>query len=162
MTYFSKFPLYLTRTLGTEQVIITDFFRRIRVGRDFGDNFSGLTSYAITDGDTPESIANQFYGSPFYHWVILLVNGIVNVREEWPMEWFPFETFMRDNYTNINGLLHYENPDTGYEEDPTDQSIPITNYEYEQSKNENKRQIRILDPDYLSLFVQTFENKIAK
>lgn len=162
MTYFRKFPLYLTRTTGTDQIIITDFFRRIRTGRDFGDNFSGLTPYAISDGETPESIANRYYGSPFYHWVILTVNGIVNIREEWPMEIQAFETFMRDNYDDVNGVHHYENPTTGYVEDWTNQSLIVTNYEYEERRNEKKRSIRILDPEYLPMFVQNFDNKIGK
>lgn len=34
----------------------------------------------------------------------------------------------------------------------------ITNYEYEVKKNEEKRQIKILRPEYLSVFISDFKN----
>jgi hypothetical protein len=36
--------------------------------------------------------------------------------------------------------------------------IPITNYEYESNINDNKRQILILKPEYLSVFISDFKN----
>ena len=38
----------------------------------------------------------------------------------------------------------------------------VTNYEYERRKQDSKRQIRIVDPQYLDLFLQEFNSLIRK
>lgn len=39
-----------------------------------------------------------------------------------------------------------------------DPNAPITNYEYEVRKNEEKRNILIIKPNYLSVFLKEFKN----
>jgi hypothetical protein len=40
----------------------------------------------------------------------------------------------------------------------TDVKAPITNYEYEVKKNEEKRNILIIKPSYLNVFLKEFKN----
>lgn len=173
MSYFSKFPLYLTTAgyrgpIGSDsqtqnQVIITDFFRRIRTGAGFSEISTGIIPYAIQDGYTPERLAHEFYGSAFYHWVILLVNNIVNPREEWPMDGDQFNEFMSDNYEDVTGIHHYIDPESGFVVDSDFAgATPVTNLEYEEEINEQKRHIKMLDSKYLQQFVTMFDNQIAK
>lgn len=175
MSYFGKFPLYITRVstgvLGSSapkqnsQIIMTDFFRRITLGKDLTNVSVGLTPYVISEGETPEGVAYAYYGSAFYHWVILIVNGIVDVRREWPLDLVEFEEFVADKYVNINAVHHYEDSVTGYimDYDGLNPSlVPVTNYEYETEINEAKRPIRLLDPKYLQTFVSTFDALIKR
>lgn len=171
MTYFSKFPVYLTRagftgssgTGSQKQIIMVDFFRRIRTGKGFSDVAVGLTPYFIADGETPEGLAYKYYGSAFYHWVILLVNDIIDVRQEWPLDTHEFDTFIRDKYGDIESVHHYIDPETGYEVDSDFLNAqPVKNREYEEEINEAKRNIRLLDPKYLQQFVSTFDSLIRK
>lgn len=165
MSFFSKFPLYLTRTSDTKQNIMTDFFRRVRTGKGFSDSIVGLTPYIVADGETPESLAYQYYGSAFYHWVILLVNDIVDVRQEWPLESGVFDTYVSEKYDDIYGVHHSIDINTGYTVDAdilNPDIVPVTNLEYETEINEAKRSIRLLDPKYLQQFVSTFDSLIKK
>jgi hypothetical protein len=66
-------------------VIITDFLRRVSISDKFRENSVVLEDYFTQDGETPEQVSYKLYGTPAYHWVILMVNDITNPREEWPI-----------------------------------------------------------------------------
>jgi hypothetical protein len=84
MTYFSHFPRLIT-TSNSKIIIIEDFLRRVGVTAAFRDNVVLLEDYIVSDGETPEAVSNTIYGTPLYHWVLLLVNDIVDYRTEWPI-----------------------------------------------------------------------------
>lgn len=84
--YFSKFPLYATSTIAGYDIVIQDIFKRVIMTSGFGSFASVLTPYAIRDGETPEQVAQRFYGNPQYHWIVIYANNIINVRNEWPLE----------------------------------------------------------------------------
>ena len=171
MSYFSKFPLYRTIAgykgpIGStskvqNQIIITDFFRRIRTGKDFSDVVIGITPYIVKDGQSPEQVSFQFYGSAYYHWVVLMINDIVNPREEWPLDQTQFEDMMTLRYEDTLAIHHYIDPVSGFEVDSTFVgAVPITVLEYEEEVNEAKRHIKMLDSKYLRQFVKLFETQI--
>jgi len=173
MSYFQKFPVYMTvagyqgpmnsPTKVQRQVIITDFFRRIRTGKGFGNITNGIIPYVIKDGETPEKIAHDYYGSAFFHWVILLVNDIVNMREEWPMDNDEFNEYLADNYTDTEAVHHYIDPVTLFEVDSTFAgAVPVSVLEYEETRNNDKRNIKMLDSQYLQQFVSIFDSLIIK
>ncbi len=84
MKYFSKFPNMIV-TSNSRPVAITDFLRRVSISDKFRENSVVLEDYFIQDGETPEQVSYKLYGTPAYHWVILMVNDITNPREEWPI-----------------------------------------------------------------------------
>jgi hypothetical protein len=169
MTYFAKFPLYLTRKTGNINVIMTDLFRRMGVGGRFNDVSVVLLPYLVKDGETPPMVANAFYGNPFYHWVVLHVNEIVNVNTEWPIPNNSVSSLVDEKisqgiYTGRNDVHHWVDATNGY---TVDYSITnpnlysVSNYEYEEQLNDKKRNIRILDPKFLAQVVREFETKIG-
>jgi hypothetical protein len=82
--YFTKFPTYETN-IDNKQVTIEDIFTRVAVGKTYAELSSILLPYLVKDGEKIEDIANVYYGDPFYHWVLVLINNITDVRSEWPM-----------------------------------------------------------------------------
>ena len=82
--YFSKFPTYETN-INNKQVTIEDIFTRVAVGKTYAEISSILLPYLVKDGQKIEDVANEYYGSPFYHWVLVLINNITDIRTEWPM-----------------------------------------------------------------------------
>ena len=84
MKYFSKFPNMIV-TSNSRPVAITDFLRRVSISDKFRENSVVLEDYFTQDGETPEQVSYKLYGTPAYHWVILMVNDITNPREEWPI-----------------------------------------------------------------------------
>jgi len=164
MTYFSKFPQHLITTTEGTQVVMVDLFRRVRVGKTFGDVAVGLVPYTVLDGETPEMVSNKFYGTPFNHWIILMINNIVNVLTEWPLKMSALNNKILAEYEFPYGVHHYYNNVYGYIVDRDDNNpdiVGVTNFEHEVAVNDAKRQIRFLDPDYIKNFTKNFNTLIG-
>jgi hypothetical protein len=86
-----------------------------------------------------------------------------------------FETFITDKYTNPDAVHHYEitqssGPQTGSGPDDYSHKIEVnsteagaqsvSNREYEQRIQDEKRQIKLLNPNYLQTFIEEFNNLI--
>lgn len=84
MSYFSKFPRAFL-SIDNDNFIVEDFLRRVAVADLFNVNTVFLEDYFVRDKETPEFVSQIFYGTPTYHWIILMVNNIVNLNEEWPI-----------------------------------------------------------------------------
>jgi len=84
MSYFSKFPKTIL-SIDNNSYVIEDFLRRVGISEQFKNNTVFLEDYFVRDKETPELVSQFFYGTPTYHWVILMVNNVVNLNEEWPI-----------------------------------------------------------------------------
>ena len=178
MTYFAQFPKLQYDIKGDGNVnVIPDIFRRIKLKNKIRDNLVILDKYDLTDGEKPEDVAFKIYGSVDYYWVVLLVNNVVDRYYDWPMGFQEFEYYVNDKYAEPGAIHHFEVKQTsGRQEglEPEDYSHfievnadhpgaqSVSNYEYEQRLQNKKRQIKILNPDYLSSFIEEFEKLIRR
>ena len=178
MTYFAQFPKLQYDIKGDGNVnVIPDIFRRIKLKNKIRDNLVILDKYDLTDGEKPEDVAFKIYGSVDYYWVVLLVNNVVDRYYDWPMGFQEFENYVNDKYAEPGAIHHFEVKQTsGRQEglEPEDYSHfievnadhpgaqSVSNYEYEQRLQNQKRQIKILNPDYLSSFIEEFEKLIRR
>jgi hypothetical protein len=145
-------------------VVLSDILFRITVNRDAVRKSSFLMPYVIVENETPEMVSYNFYGTPLHHWVILLINEIVNPREEWPIS----ETQLLEKIAlqypenNRNDIYEWREKNYGYvveydEELEDDEEIySVTIYEYETEKNEAKRNIKVLDSNFITEFITEF------
>lgn len=105
MNYFDKFQkIRYSLKDGGEQYILTDITRNVRFGKEFLKKIELYSVYHINDGDTPEKISEKIYGTPHYHWVILLFNEIENWVEEFPLSYGEFENMLNEKYANAPGV----------------------------------------------------------
>lgn len=167
MSYFALFPKLLYPYGGTERVV-TNITRGIRLNRKLTDEDVIYFPYDIKDGERPDSVSERFYDTPDYHWVILLVNDIGNIYEQWPMSSVDLDEYIQDKYgEDIDEVHHYQNskghvvsaPAPGV---PSYDGSPVTNRQYEQGLNELKRNIRVVDPRYIREFKRQFETLMLK
>ena len=163
--YFNDFPTIDYDCTGdgiTEK--IQDITTRIAVRtwiREIGPIFS---KYDVADAETPEMVAAHVYGSVYDHWIVLLFNEITNTYYGWPLSRRDFDAFVNDKYENPQAVHHYE-----ITQSSGDQTVKIkvkstvagatavSNLEYEQAIQNNKKQIRILKPTYLGQFKAEFQ-----
>ena len=99
--YFDKFPKILYEfnvNNQTEYKLMTDITRNMRVIQEVLANVTLYDEYDIRDGETPEIIADRVYGSPFYHWVIMLVNDKYDYLNDWPLPQVELDEFIKDKY----------------------------------------------------------------
>ena len=83
--FFSMFPKLIVNTVAPNTAtLVTDIFRRISLNK-FKNNIVLLQTITVPDGFTIEQVSDKFYDNPEYHWVIITINEIVDVRKEWPI-----------------------------------------------------------------------------
>lgn len=87
--YFKDFPQFLYDfNYGsgvTKTSLVRDITRNIRFRRDILANITLFDEYDVIDGETPEIIAEKFYGTPEYHWVVMLANERFDNNSDFPL-----------------------------------------------------------------------------
>ena len=169
MSYFEKFPLYQYDLEDTQnQTLITDILRRVNLKSNVAANTLVFDEYNVQDGEQPDIVARKYYGDSELHWIIVTVNNITS-RYDWPLDQVALSEFVNDKYDNPNGIHHYEINATSGDTtkklivaSDTDGATAVTNYEHEETLNDNKRRIRILDRAFVSKFTDEFRNLIRR
>jgi len=173
MAYFNKYPTVQYDVLGDGVLrTMTDITRKVRLSENARLSAVEFDFYDVVSGQTPEFVAHKYYGDVGLHWLILLTNNIVDVYNDWPMGVKQFEDFVHSKYDNVNDIHHYEVaqesgnrnvlielPNDPATTIPVD-AIAITNYEYEDKLQENKRRIRLIKPEYVKEIKKEFSRKI--
>jgi hypothetical protein len=164
--YFRAVPNFLYK-FNNSQKIVKDIFRRAGLQKKY-EQRAYLVPYFIRDGVKPEDIAYEQYGSAKYHWVILMFNDIINVNEEWPIHSNDLFRYCTDKYgtNNVNDTHHYVKAGTDIICDYEDVKFisgdiaAVTNYQYEENLNDEKRQIKLLNRKYLKTFTSEYKKLI--
>ena len=167
--YFAQFPLNVYDSVGDENYkVVTHLLKRVAIRSKVKVNTLFFDTYDVKEGETPEMIADKLYDDPELHWIVLMVNDITDRYHQWPMNQNQFLTHINDKYTNISGTHHYEISQTSGDTtvklnigtDNTDHPTAtlITNYEYEQERQDTVRKIRLLSPEYVTDFVEEFKS----
>ena len=180
MTYFSMFPLmaYDIKADGNYK-LAKQIIKRVKLRAGLKSGVFLFDKYDVREGEKPEDVAYNFYDNPEYHWIILLTNNIKDRYYEWPMTQPQFHAFLEDKYGvgESDGIHHYE---LAQSSGPTSAKGPedysylvevnsdesgataVTNREYEQRIQDQKRQIKILDKRYLNQFIEEFDKLIQE
>jgi len=180
MSYFRELPdieyqsPLSDRNSSLDYVRVKNLFRRVKLRDDLKNIFTLFNKYEIKEGARPDSVAEELYNKADYDWVVLISAGIVNVRDEWPLSNYHLYNYALEKYGGeINATKHYETKeikdDSGrvilpagkvVDSDftilnltPSQVVVQVTNYEYEVRKNEEKRSIYVLKPEYVGVFV---------
>lgn len=161
MAYFAKFPLLgYTLDNGATYNIVSDILRRISVNPETKENYSLFEEYTIRDGETPEVVSFKFYNDAQYHWVILILNDIIDPRFDWPLTGEQLFDYVSNKYSgNISGIKHYTitvDNKIVVDSDYVD-AYPVNNLTYESDINEEKRNIKVLRAKFLPAFLTEFE-----
>jgi hypothetical protein len=173
--YFKNIPTIIYDSVGNgEFKDVKNLLRRVAIRAKVKTNTLLYDTYDVKEGETPESIADRMYDDPELHWIVLLVNDITDRYHQWPMNFSQFNQFIADKYDDVDGTHHYElaqssgNTTTKIEvynnsalysgdQDYYGTSTAITNREYEESQQDIKRKIRLLDPRYVQQFTEEYE-----
>jgi hypothetical protein len=180
--YFDNFPVIIYDSVGQgDYKDVTNLLRRVAMRSKVKSNVLMFDTYDVKEGETPEMIADKLYGDPELHWVILLINDISDRYHQWPMSTPQFLAFINDKYvnadgtSNVDGVHHYEiaqdSGDTDIkievyknsalytgDSDFYASASTVTNFEYEESVQDELRKIRLLDPSYIDQFVSEFKS----
>jgi hypothetical protein len=176
--YFTNFEKgYYDLKGDGQQKLVIDLMTRVKVREKVIDEMSLYDTYDVPSGERPEDTAFKHFGSATYHWVILLTNNITDAFYEWPMSEQDFETFLKDKYSNPDGIHHYEvttssGKRTGNGPDDYSHKIEVnsdasgaqsvSNREFEQRLQDKRRTIKLLNEQYLPTFIEEFNTLVRK
>ena len=158
---------------------VKNLLRRVALRTKVKTNTLLYDTYDVKEGETPESIAFNLYVDTELHWVIMLVNDITDRYHQWPMRYSQFLQYVNDKYDDVNAVHHYEIAQTSGDtttkievysnsalfSGDTDfygTATAVTNLEYEESLQDQRRKIKLLDPQYLPQFISEFESLMGE
>lgn len=190
--FFSYVPRfeYISRLPGasiSEYITVKNLFRRANLNPELFNDLTNFTQYKIIGDERPDQIANKIYQNPYYDWVVLLSNNVINLVEEWPLSQESFQKYMISKYgddINFFNAHHYETIEqkdfAGKTILPGGLQVPesftftffnsgnqitrrnitkeVTNLEYEENIQLNKRNIFLLKPEFLNVAVENLED----
>ena len=171
MSYFNNFPTIIYDPTGDGSAkLVTNIMKRVRMRANMKKEVVMLDQYDVKENETPEIVADKHHGSPYYHWVVMMLNDISDVNHDWVKSTRQLQKYLLSKYTEIQltETHHYEISQTSGDttvmievENSTYPSATIvTNYEYEVAINESKRKIDLLRNDYLGFFTEEFASLI--
>ena len=159
---------YSNDKITTKQV--TDLFRRVKIKEKILDEASLYQEYDVPNGERPEDTSMKHFGDPQYHWVILMTNKGQDGFYDWPLDFRAFETFIKDKYANPDAIQHYEKAQSSGKTTSNDYShlievnetepgaMSVSNREYEERIQDTKRKIKLINPGFLPVLLEEFDN----
>lgn len=96
--YFKLFPTIDYNGLSAKNITL-----RVKINEVFGS--SGFLYYTIRDGERPDTIAHDYYGSSDLSWLVLLANNILDPYHEWPLQDRDINALIVKKYGSIANAL---------------------------------------------------------
>ena len=187
MAYFRELPninyvsLLKDKSRNDERLIVKNIFKRAKLRSDIDQAITAFEYYDISENMRPDVVAQNIYGDPELDWVILITNNITNIRDQWPLSNNDLHEYMVEKYgvTGLTNVHHYETTELKDDNDrilieaglqvdgnftiqvrdktynPVEQ---VTNHQYEMDRNEEKRRIKILKSEFVSVFISDLRN----
>jgi hypothetical protein len=93
MRYFDYFP-----DTEYKNFVLTDITRRTKFRDVVKTRPYVFLPYTIEDGLRPEDVANYYYGSPRFTWIVYMSNDIIDPYKDWPMTEEVFIEYFKKKY----------------------------------------------------------------
>jgi hypothetical protein len=172
--YFSNIP-----SINYNGVNLRDLMLKAVIAREVLDTGVVFYPYTLRDGDTPQSIAYDYYGSVEYDWLVMFSNQMVDQVYQWYMSTSDFDSYIEAYYGTIANAMatthHYESVSGGLQYTPTSYQYNTTGldsttglplyavdcYTWETQQNEAKRNINLINKAYASAIALELEKKLA-
>jgi hypothetical protein len=114
---------YLTSEIDFETTKIIDIWKKFQF-KNFTTN--DYIYYNVKNGEIPELISYNYYGTTDYWWIVLLFNDIFDPFFEWPISQNDLEQYVKDNTENYQiNPDYYTNLETAKEENETNRTIKL-------------------------------------
>ena len=168
------------RNSSNDTIVLKNLFKRGKIRDDIYGNVTAFSKYYIEGDDRPDNVAHKIYENERLDWVVLISNNIINVQNEWPMGQRDFRKYLDNKYDPIqlSQIHHYETNEIrdiegnillqkglvvdsdftySYSTDgirnDVNSVISISYLDYEIKKNDDKRVINLLRPEYVGTII---------
>mgnify|MGYP006093130751 FL=1 len=100
MKYFENFP-----TIEYEGQQVKDITRRNSFTSFVTSNPMLYLPYTVKEGYKPEDVANAYYGSTDFTWLVCMSNNIIDPYHQWPMAESVFNAYLVEKYGEVSGRV---------------------------------------------------------
>lgn len=182
--YFSHFPrIQQDLTNVGQKITLTNILRRFKIRSDVKDRADVYYEYDVQAGDRPDTIAEKYYGSSDYAWIVLHYNDIEDPIFGWALFNNDFDEYVKGKYGSLataQATVHEYRRILTHKQIKVDGTIvperyvvvdkssfdaldeiskvSISKFDYELELNEKKRKIKLLEKRYLNKIVGEVED----
>ena len=154
---------------------VTNIMKRISFKPSVIEDISDYYPYRVKDGERPDIIAHQRYGTVAYAYLIMLINNIYDPLFDWPLSSQQFEKYLTNKYGSVTAAIgetkyYYQTIRAEVARTGTSERIPAvkfivdqttydalgtgdrstqTAYEWEDELNDNKRDIKLINAEFI-------------
>ena len=118
MAYFEELPNILYPSLLPQsnkiedRIEVKNIFRRSKLRSDVDQALTAFNYYYIKDDMRPDMVAQELYDDSELDWVILTINNIINIRDQWPLSHNDLYAYMLDKYGSEEGISNVHHHET--------------------------------------------------
>lgn len=108
--YFSNFPkIFYDFDLSnkTDYRVITDITKNVRFRKQILENVTLYDYYDMSEGETPEMVSEKVYGTPYYHWVIMIANERYDYVNDFPLSQQELDALIDQRYGDNKYQVHH-------------------------------------------------------
>ena len=168
-------------------LLAKNIWQRAEVLQNKKSNLTIFDEYVVKNGERPEDISTTIYNNPFYNWTILIINDIVDFYDQWPRSTKQLQEYVEQKYDQPMGTKHYVTyevkDDNGNIVCPAGKIVPqdfqiafyngtttvtanptvsVSNYQYEDELNSKKEKIKVIRPEFIEDFVESYYELIGR
>ena len=168
--YFGSFP-----TISYNNKQIKNIILKSRVVDAVLANYDTFHPYVVQDGERPDTIAHDYYGTSAYDWLIVLTNQYIDPYFQWPLPQDQLLTHLQEKHGKTipelkTEIKHYVYTGIGGSETALEKArnswtmsattfsyfsaaeksgwTPVYTYDFEIEENDARRSIKLLDRIY--------------
>ena len=188
--YFRNIPKVKYDIFGSapnEYRNVTNIMKRISFKPSVIEDIAEYYPYRVKDGERPDIISFQKYGTVAYAYLIMLVNDIYDPLFDWPLSSQQFEKYLVNKYGSVSSAMgtvkyYYQIIRAEVARTGTSERIPAvkfivdqttydaldtgdrttqSQYECEDELNDNKRDIKLIDASFIQDIDYTVKRTFA-
>lgn len=165
-SYYSDFPRITYKTPFGE-VSAIDILTRFKLDDITQSDPLATYSYTVQEGDRPDIIAKRYYGSADYAWIVMLSNDFFSANDSFPLTEEQLNEYCQERYgEDLHSTRYYVDPFGSIIDQTTYLATPgsfiVTNYDYELTQNEAKRDIKLISKVYLRQIIDALGEQLEK
>lgn len=176
MPFFQQFPNIDYDLKNNNRPVVTkNFFRHVAASNIIADDITTYTYYEVKEGDRPDTVSQELYGTPDYYWTFFVIDpAMKDGLESWPKDPATFEREMQLEFNDrgalvlvpsVNSTLLYFNKD-GFSQSISKSNVGATTFagidaDYPQlrvKRNGKYAKVEKWDNDLLQLKLGTFSD----
>ena len=187
--FFVHYPQISYDISGTKPAkvkTVINLMERAKIKNVVLDDIISYFPYSIKENYRPDHVSDEVYGDVKYTWLIFLINDITDPIYDWPLGTREFGTYIKAKYGTLliakSTIHHYEQilrtrveatgttdpiPEARLEIDLTTYNtlLPAARnikycYDWEVDRNEDKRDIKLIDSLYVADILSEHAEKL--